>query len=105
MRVLQIIDTLDAGGAERMAVHYANLLSERIPFSGIVVTRRNGVLSNQLVAKVPSFILNKNQTHTNHLGVPLVNNMRVISKNDEGDQNQPARESHSFLKRAALWFY
>lgn len=52
-----------------------------------------------------SFILNKIQTHTNHLGVTMAHKMRVIHKDDEGDQNQPARESHSFLKRAALWFY
>jgi hypothetical protein len=32
MRVLQIIDSLEAGGAERMAVNYANALANEIDF-------------------------------------------------------------------------
>lgn len=48
MRVLQLIDSLDAGGAERMAVNYANALSERIVFSGIMTTRKEGVLKNEI---------------------------------------------------------
>jgi hypothetical protein len=38
MRILQIIDSLDIGGAEKMAVNYANTLSKKIEFSGLVVT-------------------------------------------------------------------
>lgn len=59
MRVLQIIDSLDAGGAERMAVNYANELSKRIEFSGIIVTRKEGDLKNQLLTKTHYFFLNK----------------------------------------------
>jgi hypothetical protein len=35
MRVLQIIDSLEAGGAERMAVNYANALANEIDFSAL----------------------------------------------------------------------
>jgi glycosyltransferase involved in cell wall biosynthesis len=59
MRVLQIIDSLDAGGAERMAINYANALSEKIEFSGLVVTRKEGDLKEQLSTDVKYFFLNK----------------------------------------------
>ena len=62
MRVLQIIDSLDAGGAERMAVNFANALSEKIEFSGIVVTRKEGVLKKQLSKNVAYFYLNKKKS-------------------------------------------
>ena len=39
MRIIQLIDSLEAGGAERMAVSYANALSEDIEFSALVATR------------------------------------------------------------------
>lgn len=48
MRILQIIDSLEAGGAERMAVNYANALSERIEFSGLVATRAEGSLKEKI---------------------------------------------------------
>ncbi|MCL9805093.1 glycosyltransferase [Flavobacterium amniphilum] len=48
MKVVQIIDSLDAGGAERMALNYANCLKDEIEFSGLVVTRDEGVLKNQI---------------------------------------------------------
>ena len=59
MRILQIIDSLDIGGAEKMAVNYANALSQRIEFSGIVVTRKEGELKNQLNEKVYYLFLNR----------------------------------------------
>jgi glycosyltransferase involved in cell wall biosynthesis len=59
MRVLQIIDSLNAGGAERIAVIYANELSKAIEFSGIVVTRKEGALKDKLNDSVPYFFLNK----------------------------------------------
>ncbi len=52
MRIIQIIDSLESGGAERMAVNYANALSSKIDFSGLVVTRKEGALLNQLSEKV-----------------------------------------------------
>lgn len=59
MRVLQIIDSLEAGGAERMAVNYANALGGKIDFSGLVATRKEGALLNQVSPKVSYLYLNK----------------------------------------------
>lgn len=62
MRIIQIIDSLEAGGAERMVVNYANALSEKIVFSGLVVTRKEGALLNQLDEKVEYLYLDKKST-------------------------------------------
>jgi glycosyltransferase involved in cell wall biosynthesis len=59
MRIIQIIDSLEAGGAERMAVNYANALSTKIEFSGLVATRKEGVLFHQINSDVSYFFLNK----------------------------------------------
>lgn len=59
MRILQIIDSLEAGGSERMAVNYANELAKDIEFSGIVVTRKEGSLLSQINDKTHYFYLNK----------------------------------------------
>ena len=59
MRILQIIDSLEAGGAERMAVNYANALVSNIEFSGLVATRKEGPLLNQMDKKVGYLFLNK----------------------------------------------
>jgi len=44
MRVLQLIDSLDAGGAERVAVNMANTLSKKIDKSFLCATRKEGLL-------------------------------------------------------------
>lgn len=59
MRILQLIDSLDAGGAERMAVNYANVLSEKIEFSALAVTRKEGFLKDQLQLGVGYVFLQK----------------------------------------------
>lgn len=59
MRIVQIIDSLNAGGAERMAVNYANALSKKIQFSGLIVTRSEGGLKNEIGAKVSYLFLKK----------------------------------------------
>ncbi|MFV8440696.1 glycosyltransferase [Flavobacterium sp. LB2P44] len=59
IRIIQIIDSLESGGAERMAVNYTNALVHRIEFSGLVVTRREGILKNQLDVKANYLFLNK----------------------------------------------
>lgn len=59
MRIIQIIDSLEAGGAERMAVNYANALAEKIEFSGLVATRKEGALLNQINSNVAYLFLNK----------------------------------------------
>jgi glycosyltransferase involved in cell wall biosynthesis len=59
MRIVQIIDSLEGGGAERMAVNYANALSDKVDFSGLVVTRKEGILKNQLSTDVDYLFLNR----------------------------------------------
>jgi glycosyltransferase involved in cell wall biosynthesis len=59
MRILQIIDSLEAGGAERMAVNYANTLTKHIAFSGLVATRVEGALVLQLNDQVAYLHLKK----------------------------------------------
>jgi glycosyltransferase involved in cell wall biosynthesis len=59
MRIVQLIDSLEAGGAERMAVNYANVLSHKIEFSGLVATRKEGPLLHQLNPNVLYLFLNK----------------------------------------------
>ena len=62
MKVVQIIDSLDAGGAERMAVNYANCLMDEIKFSGLVVTRDEGALKTQIKPSVHFLNLNRKST-------------------------------------------
>jgi len=62
MRILQLIDSLEAGGAERMAVNYANALTTEIEFSGLVATRKEGSLVAQIDPKVSYLFLNKKKT-------------------------------------------
>lgn len=59
MRIVQLIDSLEAGGAERMAVNYANALVDKIEFSGLVATRKEGVLLQQINSNVSYLFLNK----------------------------------------------
>lgn len=61
MRIVQIIDSLEAGGAERMAVNYANSLVDKVEFSGLVTTRKEGSLINQISPNVSYLFLNKQQ--------------------------------------------
>lgn len=59
MRILQLIDTLEAGGAERMAVNYANELLNEIEFSALIATRKEGDLKAKLSEKVEYLFLEK----------------------------------------------
>jgi glycosyltransferase involved in cell wall biosynthesis len=59
MRIVQLIDSLEAGGAERMAVNYANALADKIEFSALISTRKQGSLLHQIDPKVSYLFLNK----------------------------------------------
>ena len=48
IRILQLIDSLEPGGAERMAVNYANALHQKLGFAALVATRAEGDLIQQL---------------------------------------------------------
>lgn len=59
MKVLQLIDSLEAGGAERMAVNLANALAEEVEGSYLCCTRREGLLKESIDTKVGYRCLNK----------------------------------------------
>jgi glycosyltransferase involved in cell wall biosynthesis len=59
MRIIQIIDSLDIGGAEKMAINYANSLAQKTEFSGLVTTRKEGSLKAQITPDVNYFFLNR----------------------------------------------
>lgn len=59
IRVIQLIDSLEPGGAERMAVTIANGLTEQVAFSGLVTTRLEGGLKFTINEKVGYAFLNK----------------------------------------------
>ncbi|MFY8214444.1 MAG: alpha-1,4-N-acetylgalactosamine transferase, partial [Flavobacterium sp.] len=68
MRIIQLIDSLEAGGAERMAVNYANGLASKADFSGLVCTRREGLLKAQIQSQVNySFLAKKSAFDHNAL--------------------------------------
>ncbi|WP_339921191.1 glycosyltransferase [uncultured Flavobacterium sp.] len=62
MRVLQLIQSLEAGGAERIAVNYANGLSEHISFSAMVTTHSEGALKAELNKSVSYMCLQRRST-------------------------------------------
>ncbi|MDZ4147348.1 MAG: glycosyltransferase family 4 protein [Flavobacteriaceae bacterium] len=59
MTVLQLIDTLNAGGAERVALNYANELSQHLEASYLCATRQEGLLKKQLKPEVGYLFLRK----------------------------------------------
>ncbi|MAP79601.1 MAG: glycosyltransferase [Aequorivita sp.] len=59
MRVLQLIDSLNPGGAERMAVSLANSLANKIDKSYLCATRKEGVLKEELKNEVTYYFLGK----------------------------------------------
>lgn len=61
-RIVQLIDSLEAGGAERMAVSYANALNRQMGFGALVATRNEGQLKNQLDKNVVYGFLNRKST-------------------------------------------
>lgn len=62
MRIVQLIDSLETGGAEQMAVTYANTLAQHIAFSGLIATRKEGDLKLQLAANVHYRFLARKKT-------------------------------------------
>ncbi|HEX8563098.1 MAG TPA: glycosyltransferase [Flavobacterium sp.] len=58
MRIVQLIDSLAAGGAERMAVNYANAVAKK-GFSALVSTRQQGPLVAEISQNVVYLHLNR----------------------------------------------
>lgn len=59
IRIVQLIDSLEAGGAERMAVNYANAFAEKEMFSGMIVTRAEGSLKTTIASDVSYLYLSR----------------------------------------------
>lgn len=51
-RVLQLIDSLNAGGSEKMAVQLANSLTKQVQFSGLISSRESGALVQDIEKNV-----------------------------------------------------
>lgn len=81
MKIVQIIDSLEAGGAERMAVNYANALSKKIKFSGLIVSRKEGLLQNQIDKNVTYLFLEK----TKKIDIKAVFKLRKYLKTNDVD--------------------
>ena len=81
LRIVQLIDSLEAGGAERMAVNYANTLAEVLPFSALVTTRQEGALKAQLSDQVSYLFLDKK----GKLGLGAVLKFRNFIKQNKVD--------------------
>jgi len=62
IKVLQLIDSLDIGGAERMSVNIANALSSSGIKSFICATRKGGDLESMLDKDIELLILDKKAT-------------------------------------------
>jgi len=62
IKVLQLIDSLDIGGAERMSVNIANALDEHRIKSFLCATRNGGELELSLSDNIQRLVLNKKNT-------------------------------------------
>ena len=60
MRILQVIDTLNIGGAERMCVNISNLLTSKSIENSILVTRKLGSLYKQVEPEKIDLISKRN---------------------------------------------
>jgi glycosyltransferase involved in cell wall biosynthesis len=62
MKILQLIDSLEIGGAERMAVNMANMFYYAGVENLLVCARKNGPLNEFLPPNLAFFVLNKKST-------------------------------------------
>ncbi|NJY63598.1 glycosyltransferase [Salinimicrobium sp. CDJ15-81-2] len=92
MRVLQLIDSLRSGGAEKMSVTYTNALAKRIDASFLCCTRMEGLLKKQLAPEVGYLFLNKKNT----LDLQAFSKLRKFVKENKIDLIQ-AHSSSWFL--------
>lgn len=90
MRIVQIIDSLEVGGAEKMAINYANALSKRVDFSGLVATRAEGHLKSQLDDSVAYLFLRKTKT----LDFAAAFRLKKYCKTNKVDFLQPHSSSY-----------
>ena len=92
MRVLQLIDSLRPGGAERMAVSYANALNRRIDASHLCCTRMEGMLQERLNPGIGYIYLKKR----NSVDIRAFKRLRIYIKKNKINLIQ-AHSSSVFL--------
>lgn len=90
MRIVQIIDSLEIGGAEKMAVNYANGLSKKVDFSGLVTTRAEGSLKAQVSDSVSYLFLKKKST----IDITAILKLKKYCKDNRVDYLQPHSSSY-----------
>ena len=90
MKIVQIIDSLEIGGAEKMAVNFANGLSKRIDFSGLVVTREEGNLKSEIIDSVSYIFLKRKRT----VDIPAIFRLRNYCKKNKVDYLQAHSSSY-----------
>lgn len=99
MRVLQLIDSLNPGGAETVALSYANALTQEIDKSLLCTTRKEGLLKAQLNAQVGYLYLKRNTT----LDLGAIKRLVSFCKKNKVDCIH-AHGSSFFIARMALFF-
>ncbi len=92
VKVLQLIDSLHTGGAERVAVNMANALSSQIEQSYLCATREEGLLKESISKEVNYLFLNKQKT----IDFKALRTLRDLVKN-EGINVIHAHSSSFFL--------
>ena len=100
MRIVQIIDSLEPGGAERMAVNYANSLIDRIEFSGIVATRNEGDLKSKIFPSVSYLFLDRTKT----IDFNAFYKLRKYCKENKITHLQPHSTSYFFIVLFKIFF-
>ena len=90
MRIIQIIDSLEVGGAEKMAINYANALAQRIEFSGLIATRKEGDLKSQINENVDYFYLNKKKA----IDLKAILRLKFYCKKNKVEIVQPHSSSY-----------
>lgn len=76
MKVIQIIDSLNAGGAERVAVNIANELADNNVDSFICATRKEGILKDTVRSNVKYLFLDKK----GKFDIKAINTLRLYLK-------------------------
>lgn len=132
MRVLQLIDSLQTGGAERVAVNIANALVSEIEASFLCATREEGLLKKSIDAQVNYFFLNKKKTidfkaikklnsFVRHNKIDIIHahsssfflatiiktlnkNIKIVWHDHYGDSEFLEKRSYKMLKKSSKYF-
>jgi glycosyltransferase involved in cell wall biosynthesis len=101
LRIVQLIDSLHPGGAERMALNLANGLVTEIEFSGLMVTREEGGLHQLVENETPYLFLKRNSV----LDLKALKKAVVWLKENQVDIIHAHGTSLFFAVLCKLWFH